>query len=701
MQNCTRQVTITGALVMLALNAVRAADFHVATRDQLQAALDSATNAVDDTIWLTNGYYSAQGGTFTYNCSSSHNLTIQAETGVSNTLITLDSGGARDLNLVSSGSGAVTVRGLTFLRDTGSGNSSEGALRIAAGPGGVILVDGCLFLLPAGGNGMGIELVSGANATVTNCVVNGGGGTGISISGVANNLVVQACTVSSNSIGGGLNVSGGASLVVNSCSFTGNSGSSGGGISCDGAALTLTSNVFTGNQGVNAGGAYFPRPGAVAISANTFTGNSAAAGGGLWGNYAASLSGNVFASNSATSGDGGGASLSAFGTIMGNSFVGNIAGLHGGGFACNANTVSGTVFSNSFSGNSSYYEGGGAWIVMAGPVSLSLVANNFISNTISYPPPSSGYGGGLECEGSLATTTLSNNIFIANSTLSASFGGGASCFASNLTLFGNTFAQDIAGAGGGLSAGANGTLWLLDNKVARNLATANSGGGGGIYLFLSSSNLFMINNTVFGNTAVGNGGGIYCAVSGTTEILNAYNNIIWGNSVSSSGSHGADVLLSGAGQKTTFLYNDVHDMYGLWQYTGNLLDVDPQFFDPVNGDYHLRPASPCVNSGTNGAPYLPATDLDGNVRINNGIVDLGCYEFNNSFFHPADTNNDWVISMAEYNAYAAAWKNGQSWTTNAPVISADFATRAGYLLQNGGAYTNDGSAQPTCWKPAH
>jgi hypothetical protein len=85
-------------------------------------------------------------------------------------------------------------------------------------------------------------------------------------------------------------------------------------------------------------------------------------------------------------------------------------------------------------------------------------------------------------------------------------------------------------------------------------------------------------------------------------------------------------------------------------------------------------------------------------------VDLGCYEFNTTATHPADTNAVFTISAGEYSAYAAAWKAGQIWT-NAPgsapnpaPIPANYVTRAGYLLTNGGAYHNDGSARPTNWK---
>jgi len=50
--------------------------------------------------------------------------------------------------------------------------------------------------------------------------------------------------------------------------------------------------------------------------------------------------------------------------------------------------------------------------------------------------------------------------------------------------------------------------------------------------------------------------------------------------------------------------------------------------DPLlAGNHRLRPGSPSIDSGTNTAPGLPATDLDGDARILNDTVDMGADEF--------------------------------------------------------------------------
>ena len=54
--------------------------------------------------------------------------------------------------------------------------------------------------------------------------------------------------------------------------------------------------------------------------------------------------------------------------------------------------------------------------------------------------------------------------------------------------------------------------------------------------------------------------------------------------------------------------------------------LPPLFVDLVNGDFHLQPNSPCINSGNN-SYVTSSTDLDGNPRIVGGTVDMGAYEY--------------------------------------------------------------------------
>jgi hypothetical protein len=459
--------------------------------------------------------------------------------------------------------------------------------------------------------------------------------------------------------------------------------------------VTVRNNVFAGNSspyGSNPGSG-IGCGGTATITGNTFMGNTAVNWGSGWngsgGVYCsgnAIITDNTFVNNSNNAAGSSAIYCQAAATITGNTFNLNLGGWSGCVY-CGDTAI---IVSNTFTGNSG-----------SSCSSAALIAgNSFVGNF------SSGHGGAISCYGS--PTTIIGNMFTGN-TASGGFGGGAFCAyipsgntpVGAATVSSNMFVLNSAQTGGGLYIGGLSVI-LQGNLVINNSQTSASSQGGGVWVN-ATSNLFMINNTIFGNTAAGSGGGAAFQVNGTVELLNIYNNIIWGNSANG---NGGDVWLAGTGQEKVFDNNDVNNMYGVWDIAQNLLNVDPQFFNAVGGDYHLQSTSPCRNAGTNGAPSLPLTDLDGNLRTNAlGQVDLGCYEFNTTATHPADTNATFVITPGEYAAYAAAWKAGQTWT-NAPSsapnpnpIPANYVTRAGYLMTNGGAYYNNGSARPTNWRP--
>ena len=117
--------------------------------------------------------------------------------------------------------------------------------------------------------------------------------------------------------------------------------------------------------------------------------------------------------------------------------------------------------------------------------------------------------------------------------------------------------------------------------------------------------------------------------------------------------------MSGFGAQKEFHNNNAHSLTGVWQIAANTLDVNPVFFDPLNGDFHLRLNSPCKDAGSHTAPALPAVDFDGNPRVQN-TVDIGACEFSNSDKHPSDLDGNWTIDASEFNACGAAWKNEQT-----------------------------------------
>lgn len=267
---------------------------------------------------------------------------------------------------------------------------------------------------------------------------------------------------------------------------------------------------------------------------------------------------------------------------------------------------------------------------------------------------------------------------------------------SNLTLDGNKILANTSlygTIGGGLYLDGY-TIKVRNNVVAQNRAQASTGDGAGIWV-KPRTRLDLVNNTVTQNAAGANGGGVRIVLDGTSEIVNACNNILFGNTATGNGD---DAYISGTGSRKEFVNNNASGVAGFWDlFTGNL-DLAPAFADTANGDYHLTAISPCVNAGTNTAPQLPTTDLDGDPRIAGGRVDMGAYEFSNSDYHPADVNANWVLEAAEFTTYSNAWRNGQVWGATSNSIPTDYTTRAGYLLQSGGTYHNDGAARPLRWK---
>ncbi len=406
--------------------------------------------------------------------------------------------------------------------------------------------------------------------------------------------------------------------------------------------------------------------------------------------------------------NGGGLYLKATGdvSIENCSFEKNTASSYGGG--CYITGASSVTFSNNNITENDSSSGGGCYITGASSVTFSN--NNITENDSSS-------GGGVSISYSSSVIFSNNNI---NENDSYFSGGGVSISYSSSVTFSNNNINDSS-SGGGVSISNSSSVTFSNNNITRNVCNSSGGGfyifyvlsvtfsnnnitgnyskssnngGGGYIVIKENGSLYFINNSVSTNKADGNGGGVYLKLPDTTGTLHVYNNIIWANTATGEGD---DIYVEGYGAETNFYNNTYSDMKAIWDNQGGNKTLDPQFFDPDNGDFHLKPTSPCIDTGHPGAPELPATDMEGNARV--GIVDMGAYEHSTTALHPADTNQNWILELSEFNAYNTAWRNSTDWSTAPSTIPMDYVTRAGYLSKSGGTYHNTGSNRPMCWTP--
>jgi hypothetical protein len=674
------------------------ADVCVSNAAELQGALDAAeTSGSDDIIRVEQGTYTAP---FAYSSSQGNSITLlggytpgtsctERVLNPANTV--LDCGNIdRVLYLYNSSSGDIMVEGFTIQNGQ---TSNEGAgvyarSRSSSGTAGAITITNNII----SGNTSTADYGGGAYAysdgdsgtgeiTITDNTISGntsddyGGGvyayadgdngtgeitiTGNAFSGNISNDTGGGVYARSSSIFSG--TTGAITLTENT--FTGNTSTgygSGGGVGIDSngyngtGEITITGNAFTENTATSHGGgvdilssASSGVTGAITFTGNTFTGNTSSpystsySGGGVnvYANGdttgAITFTGNTFTENT-TANEGGGVYAYSYSddtggqiTLTGNTFTGNTAS-HGGGVNVYTNAGTGgqiTLTENTFTGNTADNDGGGVFAYApsgTGGQQITLTENIISGNT------SDGDAGGVYAYsvGTGGQITLTANICTGNT--AASDGGG---------VYAHTWS----------SSGTGCAITLVNNIVSGN--TAYNGDSGGVYAEAYSNsgtaagNVTLLNNTVAGNSAdAGTAGGVYLVIDGQSAggILNAYNNIVWGNTASSV----ADVYLSKdtSGSEAYAYNNDATDVVGDWDDEDYNIDVDPLFVDPgywhengtpgdpsddfwVDGDYHLRSNSPCIDQGDNDPPGgLPATDFEGDARIIKGTVDMGADE---------------------------------------------------------------------------
>jgi parallel beta-helix repeat protein/predicted outer membrane repeat protein len=253
--------------------------------------------------------------------------------------------------------------------------------------------------------------------------------------------------------------------------------------------------------------------------------------------------------------------------------------------------------------------GGGLcfFFVSNGTISNTLLQENqALSHTAGYP----GTGGGAHIGYSSSpdfynTKVLYNEADYRAGGIYAS-GAIASTF-TNCIIEGNSAMM----AGGLYVAGGSSGTTRFYNAIISNNSSIN-GHGGGVYLDGGSQAFF--NATITGNTAtgIGQGGAVY----NKNSISQFANSILWDNTPNEIHVASGSVIA------------DYCNVEGSYPGTGNI-DADPMFNYGTYGPYHLSVNSPCIDAGnpdTTGMS-LPLYDFAGNLRIANGIVDMGVLEY--------------------------------------------------------------------------
>lgn len=349
----------------------------------------------------------------------------------------------------------------------------------------------------------------------------------------------------------------------------------------------------------------------------------------------------------------------------------------------------GTLSNCTLTACSAFASGGGAECYFGGTLLACLVRGNTADS----------FGGGVAVEyagGALSDCVLEGNWSDLGGGLALWINGGVArhCVFTNneATSGGGAFIEQncllehclvvdnrAADAGGGVRTYEGGTLARC--TILRN---ATGSEGGGIYGYNATVDSCLIAQ----NTAAGNGGGIWAFG------WRIRNSTITSNSAELGGGiytyYGSPRIANSIACHNTSRVSGP-DIYqfgdpGIVSYTcspglsgGGNISSDPAFIDIANGNYHLAPSSPCLDSGDDASAQTDF-DLDGQPRIFGPAVDMGCYERHVLHVSPSGGN---------------AWPY-TNWDTAALVIqtAVDASSDGDTVLVTNGFYATGGALTP-------
>ncbi|MCX7002051.1 MAG: S8 family serine peptidase [bacterium] len=169
------------------------------------------------------------------------------------------------------------------------------------------------------------------------------------------------------------------------------------------------------------------------------------------------------------------------------------------------------------------------------------------------------------------------------------------------------------------NTGIGGGTYCLQGGTVRNCLIMRNYGSwlcGGAYAYYS---MLLENCTIVSNDCFATSSGVG---AGSPSIIR--NCIVMYNKTNANTRQ-----ITGLGNGSSMMYNNCSDtnMVNCPASRGGNIDANPQFDDWSARDFHLLPTSPCINTGSNALWMTTALDIEGNPRIYNSIVDMGCYEY--------------------------------------------------------------------------
>ncbi|MCK5852187.1 hypothetical protein KAH27_04070 [bacterium] len=268
-------------------------------------------------------------------------------------------------------------------------------------------------------------------------------------------------------------------------------------------------------------------------------------------------------------------------------------------YIVDGSTLAGFTFSNGYAHGSGEDEHGGAVYCYSG---------GLITNCIVVYNEAETYGGGIYCHngGIVISSLIYTNI--------SEYGGGIYCDDSGpvwMSVVSNNYASR---RGGGIYCYGHG-------RIYSSLITHNTSGnrGGGLAMFHSGGVVSAC--TITKNYSGNRGGGFYSRDGGIIK-----NSIILYNTASTAANSNWFSEITGTDYGRSITYCNTAPITGMPPGSGNNINSNPQFTSIANDNFRLQPISPCIDSGNNSAWMTGESDLDGNPRIINLIVNRGAYE---------------------------------------------------------------------------